>query len=687
MSKRLVATLLTICLLFGCMSMTALAQENETIAVGENKHLTVEAAGDEILEGGASYTFTPEESGAYFMTVEYLKTDASMYGVMFYVGDGEELFSFDEPLRFEAVAGESYVLTVEYFGLYSENVDYEVAVHKAQPLDGIELSAEKTNGKVGDYLYIDVTYLPEFGEREELTWTVSDENVAAFLESYSDYAELELLSAGAVTVTATTESGKSASVDITVEEIVFSELTEGMNPVTVTNDGQLFTFTAERSGYYSFDADHMDAGITLDAESVSDGTNVYYVLEEGETYQGEVYVWGEEEISFNVVIAYHDGLEFPIPTAIEISKLPDNITYLKNSVEEIWSDNMLSGMELKLTWADGSVTDWSFDENNGMIGIYSVCGYLNQKEDGGYEVEVYIWCDAEVESVFFDLNILDAVAESIELVDSTPLQIVENSCGMHIDILDGWLYFPFEAYHRQVKITFSDGSVVTAVAGDEIYGVTVECANNQGVAVMSTETQPEGFWAKDRENLVIYQYGDLSVQLEVEIIDSPVESIEIVTPPTNTIFMLDEDANLVTEDGAAVESISTLLEGITLKVTYKDGTQKTFTSSDFQWLDVMGDEYPYLDGYPVGVFGGWLMTMEPPTAPSEVEGYLEYKGVTVTYPIQIVEQFPSDDDDSDDKPVIEPIPETADYDMVMGLAMTACLMAAAVAVTTKKKHF
>lgn len=691
--KKFLVGLLVVCMVFGCMSMTAFAQETETITVGESKTVTVKASDGAELDEYVSYHFTPEQSGTYFLSVSYDESQSMNCGAWLYAG--EAYFSFGEPLQFEAVAGETCVLKLNYFGTFKTDVDYVVSLNQVQPLEGIELSAEATSGYVGDYLYIDVTYQPEFGEREELTWTVSDNAVVEIQEAYSDYAELALLSAGTVTVTAATVGGKTASIEITVEDVPGAAVyTVGANKVSISNgDSQLFTFTPEKSGYYTLSVDHSDAGCGLDADSVYDGTCDYYVLEAGETYMGEAYLWFDEEGEFSLSIEYYEGLKFPVPVAIEIVKLPSNITYLKGTIQDIWSDDLLSGMELKVTWDDGTVSDWSYDENDGYLGIYRVGGFLNEKEDGGYEVEVYVaFTEEDVETAFFDLNVLDVVPKSIELVDQTPLQIVENSCGIALEEFDAWFYLPLTAFERQVKITFSDGSVVTAKPGDDVYGLSVECVNNQGGVIMNEQTRTDGFWSKDSQNLVIYSYGELNVTLDVQIIDSPVESIELVTAPVNDTFVIDEDGNIMTKDGQVMEDFRLLLDGISLKVNYKDGSSKTFTSEDIEWVDVMGEEYPFIEGYPMGVLGEWLLSMEQPVPPCELEGYVEYKGVAVTYPISIVEKFPAEDgtdgdQDETDKPVIEPIPGTGDADLVMGMIMLTCLLGTAAVITGKKKYF
>lgn len=682
-TRRIFASILVLCLLLCCMSVTALAAEAETIALGESKTVTVSANESEYTEGELVYSFTPDESGTYVFVVDYTASEDLMHLVLLYTGDGEDAVA--DKYILEAEAGTTYELKATYWGMYTEDVDYVFSVEKCLPLEGIELSAESDSGLAEEYLYIDVIWQPSNSAPEAITWESSDTSVAEISYEDTGYVELYLVAPGTATITATTVSGKTASVEITVEESApVLELTEGENPVSVPVDEVCqFVFTPEVSGYYVVAVDNDMVGCWLSADSVSDGTNDYYVLEAGVTYEGELYNWTEEDIDCAVLIEYAEDVVILDPVTIELVKLPDNTTYLKDTLYDVWSDDKLSGMELKVTWSDGSVSDWSYDENFGFIGSGYVGGFLNEKDDGGFEVEVYASV-GEVEPVFFDLTVLDITAESVALVDDTPLEIVEYSCGLDLSTLgvgvEGWYYLPFAAYNREVVITFSDGSTVKAVPGDVVYGVEVTCRDNQGGLVVRS-TQPEGFWTKESENLIGYGYGDLYTVLTVQIIDSPVESIEVIEMPQDT-FMIDEELGLIAPDGKPVETVRQLYDGMSLKVNYKDGTSKTFAAEDIEWCDMMGIEYPFVDGYPVGVFGGWMMMEEAPVAPCDIEGYLEYMGVSTTYTIHIVEEFENDDDT--DKPDIEINPDTGDNGLLMAVFLISVLGAAVIVLKNEK---
>lgn len=680
-TKKIIATLVVLCMVLGCMGVTAMAtEETEILVPGEPKVVAVSASG--YIDEYVYYSFTPEVSGDYMLSVSYNESLDTGLTVWLSVDDGDEYFSYGQTLVFSAEAGVTYTLCGNYFGFNFTQVEYTFLVEQCQPLEGIELNAESDCGYVDSYLSIDVNYIPANGEREEITWTVSDPAIAEITETDVDYAGVYLVSAGTVTVTATTASGKSASTDITVMEL--PGLAEGDNDITIPADDVMpFGFTPAEDGYYLISVDDDMIICSLYAESLYDGTNEYYILEAGVTYSGYLYNWSEENIGCTVTIEYFEEVVILEPVSMEIVKLPDNTTYLQSTLYDVWNDDCLTGLELKVTWSDGSVSNWNYDENYGFMGTGYVGGFLNEKEDGGYEVEVY-FSAAEIEPVYFDLTILDITAESIALVDETPLQIVEYSCGLDLGSLglgmEAWYYLPFAAYDREVVITFSDGSTVNALPGDVVYGVQVSCYDNQGGMIM--RTQPDGFWSKDSENLVSYYYGDLSTDLTVEIVDSPVESIELVELPEDT-FMVDDEYGLINRDGEVVESFRDLLDGMSLKVNYKDGTSKTFAADEIEWRDIMsmGMEFPFVDGYPVGVIGGDWMMMEVPEVPGEIEGYVEYMGVSTTYTIHLVEEF--EDDGDTDKP-IEINPETGDAGMLLAVLVIAVMSASVVIIKNEK---
>jgi hypothetical protein len=237
--------------------------------------LTVPAGGN--IDEYVYYSFTPEVSGDYLLSVSYDESLDTGLAVWLCVDDGDEFSSYGDPLVFSAEAGVTYILSGNYFGITVDTVEFTFLVEASQPLEGIALYAESDYGYVDRFLTIDVNYIPHNGTREQITWSVSDPAIAEITDENEDYVGLYLISAGTVTVSATTDSGKTASIDITV--LAMPELTEGDNNVTLPADDMLpVAFTPAADGYYLIGADDGSVDWTLNAESIYDGNNEYYVL-------------------------------------------------------------------------------------------------------------------------------------------------------------------------------------------------------------------------------------------------------------------------------------------------------------------------------------------------------------------------------------------------------------------------
>lgn len=466
------------------------------------------------------------------------------------------------------------------------------------------------------------------------------------------------------------------------------ELTVGENPVTVpAGEEDYFRtayFTPELSGNYLIDVDWEEPALCwVDAETISDGEYDYYVLEAGVTYEVTVVNMDEVEAEYIVYIEYIEDLEILEPVAMEITKLPDNTTYLFNDGYEV----VLDGLEMEVTWSDGSVTAWSFNDEGAWLGSY----YLDWEiVEGADDAEIVLSVpELELAPVSFEVTLLDLMPVSIELVDSTPVTYIENSCGIDMSALGldmGWYYLALLGTDREVVITFSDGSTVNGVPGDVIYGFEI-CV---------LDSQTDAPWTKDNA-YIEYSYADVSTELQVQLVESPVESVELLTPPTNNVLMLDEEFNMVDADGDFIETTKQLLEGMSLQVNYKDGSAKTFETDDIDWVDYEGMDVPFVDGYPVDILSAFLgMLDEEAVPPCDLELTLGYMGADFSYTLSIVEEFPeeppveeptdepTDEPEAPQKPDVEQIPETGD-EMTVMLVMIAAMAIMGVALVTKKK--
>ena len=601
------------------------------LILGENRVVTIPANGGLYTESEQQFTFTPAVSGHYALAVSYDKSVDLWCGVQMSVTVGGEYLYSGSVLRFEAEAGQRYTIDVEFWGNYAQSVDHIFLLDVSKPAQAITLIPETSAGYVGDSLYVNVAWDPQTSRLEPLTWTSADPLIADVTYVDAEYAVLELYAPGTVTVNATTEGGLTHSVAITVYDPPgLLELTAGVaHPVMLLGYGNMeLSFTPAETGYYRLSLNNEDLDAYLFQSGVYVGGVYVYYLTAGQTYGGGVDCYIADSCTGELMIELVDILS---PTAMTVTKLPDTTVYLKEDLANLWTYEVLAGLKMEVTWSDGTVSPWSFDEEGPYLGDEELTWEIIDGETDDKKVLLLTCGDIQASC---ELTALDKMIESIRLVDQTPLVLFENSCGMAVEG-GGWLYDSYSYYHRQLELTFSDGSVVLAKPDEQIYGLYVTCQDDQS----------EAPWVKGGDNRVTFGYGDFSVDLMVEIQESPVERLELTSPPVDTFLIGDSQFFTETSDGSfyfTPGNMEDFLAGLILVIWNKDGSSQTITDADIQWLDVAGEKYPFVDGYPLGIFSDLLMGMEPIAGPCEKEGFLEYKGASLTYPVHMVDELPPD---------------------------------------------
>ena len=98
--RRILSTILVLCMILCCVSVTALAADSEIISLGESKIVTVPAFESDYSEGKVTYSFTPDEGGSYVFAADYAVSDDLTHMIVLSAGD-EENVAFDM-LVFEA---------------------------------------------------------------------------------------------------------------------------------------------------------------------------------------------------------------------------------------------------------------------------------------------------------------------------------------------------------------------------------------------------------------------------------------------------------------------------------------------------------------------------------------------------------------------------------------------------------
>ena len=139
-------------------------------------------------------------------------------------------------------------------------------------------------------------------------------------------------------------------------------------------------------------------------------------------------------------------------------------------------------------------------------------------------------------------------------------------------------------------ITYSDGTTETAHVGQTVNGETV--------------TVSKSLEGPDGENTFTFSLADFSIVYSAEFMESPVESLEIVTEPT---FTLGEDSEVYKrgEQYRVKENYGTNYKGLQFKINYTDGTSKIVDFADLEWPDYELENvmyrFPKYNGYNVEV--------------------------------------------------------------------------------------
>ncbi len=628
----------------------------ETMEVGTDKTVTIPSGGGEFQTVEQTYYFTASAAGYYALSVSYIEGEHSCHSLQMTVRTRAGSVYGTRSLIFSAEAGEECQIDVEFWGACEKDVDYTLAVQPCIPGESLRLKADTDAGYVGSILNIQAVWKPVNSWPEELTWTSSDPTIAQIKSYGLEHAKLELLAPGVVTVTATNAGGLRATVKITVLEIpgIIGLTLNGADPVILPADSAVnVSFAPAQSGYYQLQADHKDLTVGLNASSIIDGGRKLYYLEAGKSYTGFVENCGSGLISGKISVTQEELLSI---AGLTISKQPSTTTYLKSELEDLWTYQILAGMEMEVTWSDGSKTAWRFDAEGPYIGNEQLQWSLDECGPPGKR-QLTVRCGEGTASCL--LTVLDTTVVGIELVDKSPLQNVKNSCGFMDG--DSWHYTPYLAYLRDVKIRFSDGSSVTARAEDTVYGSKLLCVDRQFAQA----------WGTGGNDRVTFSYQGFSVDLKVQIVESKVERIELLQIPKNTFEFGDRTYFSGGRDLYFFrnEKIGAFADGLSFKIWYKDGTAKTVKASDVERIRVMGISYPFVDGYPVGLESD-LAAGLPVTGMGDHQGMIEYMGAVATYTIHIVEPK-------------EPLPSAGD-EPIAYLVVLALLCCAALPVCKKR---
>ena len=539
-----------------------------TITVGEVSTLTIgQPVNLTIVDNEEQYVkFVPTESGLFRIYVSDFSNSNRARITLFDSSMNWLVSEYDEEfIDYEFVAGQTYYIETNYCSWSgSGNGTYNLNAIKPVPATSISFDiGSEYNGYVGTSRYVNVIYAPDHAITESITWSSTDSSIV----SVNRYGEITLNAVGTATITATSENGLVFSCVVTVEDFETIEVGQEKD-VVLDGDEAYFYFTPDEDGYYSFysyDNDHDTYGYILnsDMEIITsdddggDGNNfkVRYQLEAGVTYVLKARFYNTENSgSFKVCVE-----QTKYVTALEIVSQPDKTEYVEGFVNE---DNInYYGLKLKVTWSDGSTTDWKYNYDWSVDGEYIYRDASNVDETGNVELT----CGEA--TVTLTLTIIENPVDHIEIVSGTKNSYVENYNGYIDENQDGEFFYYYNSYPSDavIKIVYKNGTSETARVGDTVNDYSISWEHNQ-------YNEP---WVVGTNNKSIVTYLGHTVILPITVKENTVTGIEVVSGKVTCI----ENAYGY-DTGNGYYYYYGMPSDVTLRITYSDGTSKVVSIHD-----------------------------------------------------------------------------------------------------------
>lgn len=157
--------------------------------------------------------------------------------------DGKNTLSFDA--RYDFCAYQKYYLEISYYDANQEGY-FEITFESLIPADELFFDCDSINGYTGTNSYLNCFKNPD-NSNEPITWKSSDDSIVSIKNE-----TLFFNSVGTVIITATTESGVSAS--ITVNSLASTAISLGTHELTANSyyETTCYTFTPTKNGKYAF---------------------------------------------------------------------------------------------------------------------------------------------------------------------------------------------------------------------------------------------------------------------------------------------------------------------------------------------------------------------------------------------------------------------------------------------------
>ena len=229
-------------------------------------------------------------------------------------------------------------------------------------------------------------------------------------------------------------------------------------------------------------------------------------------------------------------------------------------------------IRIKIKYNDGSYKFAVMDE---QIDGYFVSYNENQSQNHWtVDGENYFTVTFADKTINVPVKIVRNTVVSMEVIDDGNLSVVDGMgtyepMGEDTSIWTYWIDYS----KVKIKLTFADGTYVTASPGEVVKGADLGYYESQYINPI----------VAGKQNFITVTYGDLSVDLPVSVRDNGIESITLTKKPTKPYIYGDKAHGELMGD--EYRFWFSLEDGYEFTVKYDDGTERVYTAADFEDAD------------------------------------------------------------------------------------------------------
>lgn len=530
-----------------------------------------------LFPGGCRvYHFTPAESGEYVL---YQGADVLDIAIA-HSGDGsvsKEFWAVGDTHGYRCAleAGVTYVISVSMWEGYADSQWAEgftgtIVLEKARQIEAVTLDREQITGYEGHSQSLLALTVPVYGAAEGIAWTSSDPQVVSISYQNASYCEVSLNRPGEAIITATAADGLSASCIVTVKPTPVLEAGETAQLDIFVDAGLHCHFTPEESGYYQF---RVESDTAILAELFTEhGDHSSYVAAGGSKVisvylEAGVTCWleltGAKSGTALVTVSRAERIE-----SLTITKLPHQLSFIRDQYDS-WAADPLEGLQLRITWPDGSVEDYIYEADTAAIAGHPLLSTLTVSEDGTSGT-VTVTCGGA--SASYSVTFLENPVAALEIVGQQAVPLLE---GTYYTQNYGFLYYEYKFALEgiRLKVTYTDGSR-KEVDWDapSLDGYRIDVSTAQGAVI----------WAPGEENTVTFRYLGAGAKLNMTMVQPSTQRIELdaVTIPEYLFGSLSSGTMKDSGDYLFSPDLEKLAETVTVTVFDSHGTEKTVTAEN-----------------------------------------------------------------------------------------------------------